>query len=97
MKVWQLFRALKSFLVIHLSHITIAKIFFQDLKLKVILGKQYLSDYIGSINNCNKWLEDKVYNWKVTIKKLKETSKKNSQLSYHCFEKSVMNEWIFIQ
>ena len=70
---------------------------FQKLGLKVITGHRYLGGYIGNQEEEDAYLQNKVQDWREATLKLAEVAKLYPQAAYSAMQRSLQQEWLFIQ
>jgi hypothetical protein len=67
------------------------------MKFKVVTGSRYLGGFIGSDQDLHAWHEDKVSTWELAIGDLSMAATKYPQSAYTGLQKSLQNEWQFVQ
>ena len=87
----------KSKIIVHPTRVQEAKEAFKDLKLKVHIGHRYLGGYIGDNESEDKYLRDKVKDREEATAKLSGIAKDFPQAAYSVMQKSLQQEWQFLQ
>ena len=87
----------KSILVTTPDSLDKAKIAFKDLNFKVKTGHRYLRGFVGSVKARSKWLESRVEDWCYGVKELAKVAVKSPQTAYQALQKSLQQEWQFVQ
>ena len=65
--------------------------------LKVVTGSRYLGGFIGEGETKKSWLEGKVAVWAESVETLAVVSCKHPQSAYAGLQKSLQQEWLFVQ
>jgi hypothetical protein len=89
--------ASKSILVVSEANKAGAAAYFFDMKSKVVTGSRYLGGFIGSDQDLHAWLKDTVSTWELAIGELSMAATKYPQSAYTGLQKSLQNEWQFVQ
>ena len=71
--------------------------FFRGAGLKVLTGSKYLGGFIGEGEAEKNWLAWKVAGWADSVETLAGFSRKHSQSAYAGLQKSLQQEWEFVQ
>jgi hypothetical protein len=87
----------KSILIMRPENKANAKIEFADLGFKVTTGSRYLGGFIGEEDNQDEWLEELTEKWTSAIGELVLAAKLYPQFAYCGLNKSLQQEWHFIQ
>jgi hypothetical protein len=88
---------LKSILVVQERNREKAKAEFHDFGFKVVMGTQYLGDFIGEADAQKTWVKVKTKEWADTISELAMVAKCYPQAAYAGLQKSLQREWQFLQ
>ena len=87
----------KSKIIVHPMKVQEVKLTFQELGLKVITGHRYLGGYIGNKEEEDGYLHGKVHDWQEATQKLAEVAKIYPQAAYSAMQRSLQQEWLFVQ
>jgi hypothetical protein len=87
----------KSILVTLPKNVKRAKEVFGGLGFQVRTGNCYLSSFIGELDACSKWIQEKVNDWAWATKELAAVAMAFPQLAYAGMQKSLQHEWQFVQ
>ena len=74
-----------------------AEEFFQGMGIQVLTGHHYLGGFIGDREAEERWLADKVTGWAESMETLARVSRNHPQSSYAGLQKSLQQEWAFVQ
>ena len=86
-----------SILVVALSNVAWAEEFFRGMGLKVVTGSCYLRGFIGDEAAEKSWLSGNVEGWAESVGTLAGVSHKHPQFTYAGLQKSLHQEWEFVQ
>ena len=84
-------------LVVVPRNVARAEEFFCDMVLQVVMGSRYLGGFIGDGAAEKRWLARKVEVWAEFMGSLAGVSHKHPQSTYSVLQKSLQQEWAFIQ
>ena len=70
---------------------------FRRLVIRVVTGHRYLGSFIGDVEAERKWLKEKVQGWTESVSVLAEVAHKHPQSAYAGLQKSLQQEWAFVQ
>jgi hypothetical protein len=70
---------------------------FQRPRLTVVTGSCYLGGFIGDDPNQQAWIQKKTSSWVAAIHELSLVVEKYLQIAYAGLQKSLQQEWQFIQ
>jgi hypothetical protein len=87
----------KSIIVVASHNLEKAKHEFKDLGFKVVTGTRYLGGFIGENEAFNEWIETKTENWEHAVTQLAAAAKDFPQSAYAGLQKSLQQEWQFVQ
>jgi hypothetical protein len=87
----------KSYLVVHPKFVEHAKILFAGFNINIVTGSRFLGGFIGSIEDTNLWIEEKVLSWNKAISKLASAATNFPQAAFTALTRSLQNEWLFVQ
>ena len=87
----------KSFLVVAPGNIARAKEHFRGLGIRVVTGHRYLGGFLGDVSAEREWLGKKIQGWKESVAILAGVSLKHPQSAYAVLQKSLQQEWAFVQ
>ena len=74
-----------------------AEEFFRGMGIKVVTGHRYLGGYIGDKEVERRWLADKITRWAESVETLDGVYRKHPQSAYAGLQKSILQEWEFVQ
>ena len=74
-----------------------AEEFFRGIDIKVVAGHIYLGGFIGERDAKERWLAGKVTVWTASVENLVEVSCNHPQSAYARLQKSLKQEWAFVQ
>ena len=63
----------------------------------MVTGHLYLGGYIGDMEAEGRWLADKITGWAESVETLSGVSRKHPQSAYARLQKSLQQEWAFMQ
>ena len=89
--------SLKSILVTSSKNVEAAKEVFADLKFQVKTGNRYLGGFIGEPAARDEWIQEKTTDWAQAVKELASVASSYPQSAYAGMQKSLQNEWQFVQ
>jgi hypothetical protein len=75
----------------------VAKIYFKDLGFTVVTGSRYLGGFIGEAPDQQAWIQEKTASWVSVIRELALVAEKYPQVAYAGLQKSLQQEWQFLQ
>ena len=87
----------KSILVVALGNVARAEEHFRGWGIKVLTGHRYLGGYIGDKEAESRWLAEKIKGWTEPVEILARVSRKHLQSAYTGLQKSLQQEWAFVQ
>ena len=87
----------KSILVVPPGNVAQAKEHFRGLGIRVVTGHRYLGGYIGDREAEGVWLEEKIQGWTESVTILARVAHKHLQSAYAGLQKSLQQEWDFVQ
>ena len=64
---------------------------------KVVTGSRYLGGFIGGRVTEDQWIKAKVEGWAEWVKTLAGVARKHPQSAYAGLQKSLQQEWAFVQ
>ena len=70
---------------------------FWVLGIRVVTGHRYLGGFIGDADAERGWLQEKIRGWTESVKLLAGFSHKNPKSAYVGLQKSLQQEWAFLQ
>jgi hypothetical protein len=88
---------LKSILVVKEVNKAAATEYFADLGFTVVTGHRYLGGFLGANEDLQAWLKDKASTWEHAVGELAGIAPKYPQTAYTGLQKSLQNEWQFVQ
>ena len=65
--------------------------------MKIVTGSQYLGGFVGDRAAKDSWLAEKVHGWTESVKTLSGVTRKHPQSTYAGLQKSLQQEWTFLQ
>ena len=65
--------------------------------IQVITGSRYLGGFIGERETEYKWIQEKVEGWADSVRTLDGVARKHPQCAYAGLQKSLQQEWAFVQ
>ena len=87
----------KSILVVLEKNVPRANAYFRGMGIKVVTGSRYLGGYIGEREAEAKWVQGKVEGWADSVRTLSGVARKHPQSAYTGLQKSLQQEWAFVQ
>lgn len=87
----------KSILIVKPEFREIAEEAFRDLQVKVVTSHRFLGGIIGSPEEKENFVKEKIKGWIDCVKKLGLAALKSPQAAFTAFSKSLQNEWGFLQ
>ena len=69
----------------------------RGLGITVVTGHRYLGGYIGDGEAERGWTKDKIQGWTESVKILTRVAPKHPQSAYAGLQKSLQQEWAFVQ
>ena len=70
-----------------------AKAIFSDLKINVVTGFKFIGGFIGSGNDIEKWLIEKVQKWVSCVHSLASAAEEFPHSAHTVLTKSLQHEW----
>ena len=86
----------KSILVVALGDVARAEEHFRGIGIRVMTGHRYLGGFIVDADAERGWLREKIRGWTESVKLLEGVSHKHPQSSYAGLQKSLQQEWAFV-
>ena len=65
--------------------------------IKLVTGSRYLGGFFGERESEESWLAEKLQGWKESVKTLSRVDRKYLQSAYAGLQKSLQQEWTFLQ
>ena len=87
----------KSILVVSPQNVPRAEEYFRGMRVHVVTGSCYLGGFIGDPVTEKAWLDDKVRGWTESVTVLAGVACRHLQIAYADLQKSLLQEWGFIQ
>ena len=87
----------KSILAVAPGNVAQAEEHFRGLGIQVVTGHRYLGGFLGNAAAERKWLEEKVQGWTESVRVLAGVAHKQPQSAYAGLQKSLQQEWAFVQ
>ena len=87
----------KSILAVALGNVAREEEHFQGLGIRVVTGHRYLGGYIGDRKAEGSWLATKIKGWTDSVAILAWIARKHPQSAYAKLQKSLQQEWAFVQ
>ena len=87
----------KSILVLAPRNVAMAEEFFRGMGMKIITGGRYLGGFVGDRADEDRWLSEKVQGWTESAKTLSGVARKHPSSAYTGLQKSLQQEWAFLQ
>ena len=87
----------KSLWVVAPGNVARAEKRFWGLRIRVVTGHRYLGGYIRDGEAEREWLRDKIQGWTESVKILAGVALKQPQSAYAGVQKSLQQEWAFMQ
>ena len=63
----------------------------------MVMGSRYLGGYIGERKTEGQWVQEKVEGWADSVRTLTGMARKHPQSAYAGLQKSLQQEWAFVQ
>ena len=87
----------KRILVVAPRNVARVEEFFCGMGIKVVMGNRYLGGFVGESETEKRWLTRKVMGWADYVETLVGVSRKHLQSTYAGLQKSLQQEWEFMQ
>ena len=87
----------KSILVVAERNVPRAKEYFRGMGIQVMTGSRYLDRFIGVRAVEVRWIKEKVEGWAESVRTLAGVARKHPQSAYAGLQKSLQQEWEFVQ
>ena len=87
----------KSISVVSEQNVPRAKEYFRGMGIQVVTGRRYLGGYIGERETEGQWVQEKVEGWAESVRTLAGVACKHPQSAYAGLQKSLQQEWAFVQ
>ena len=87
----------KSILVVAERNVPRSKEYFRGMGLQVVTGSRYLGGFIGERETEDQWVKDKLEGWAEFVGTLDGVAHKHPQSAYAGLQKSLQQEWLFVQ
>ena len=87
----------KSILVVAPGNVSRAKEHFRGLGIRVVTGHWYLGSFLGDVSSEREWLGRKIKGWKESVAILAGVALKHPHSAYTRLQKSLQQEWDFVQ
>ena len=87
----------KIILVVAPGNVSREEEHFRGLGIKVMTGHSYLGGYNGDKEAEGRWLVEKIKGWTESVEILSGVSRKHPQSAYAELQKSLQQEWAFVQ
>ena len=87
----------KSILVITPGNVARAEEHFCGLGIRALTGHRYLGGFLGDVSAEKEWVGKKVEGWNESIATLAGVDIKHPQSAYAGLQKSLQQEWAFVQ
>ena len=84
-------------MVVSKHNVAAAKAAFSDLGFRVVTGSRYLGGFIGEEAAQAAWLDDKISSWAEAVGTMAGLTRRHPQTAYAGMQKSLQNEWQFVQ
>ena len=65
--------------------------------MKIVTGSRYLGGFVGERGAERQWVKTKVEGWAESVKTLDGVARKHPQSAYASLQKSLQQEWEFVQ
>ena len=65
--------------------------------IKIVTGSRYLGGFVGERETERQWVRTKVEGWVESVKTLAGVARKHPQSAYAGLQKSLQQEWAFVQ
>ena len=87
----------KNILVLAPRNVSRAEEFFWRMGIKVVTGNRHIGGFIGESEAEKRWLARKVTGWAESVETLAGVYRKHRQSAYAGLQKSLQQEWAFVQ
>ena len=87
----------KSILVVAPRNVAQAEEYLRGLSIRVVMGHRYLGGFLSNMSAEREWLGKKVQGWKESVAILAGVALKHPQSAYAGLQKSLQQEWAFVQ
>eukprot|EP00978_Attheya_sp_CCMP212_P041254 scaffold234298_cov35-Attheya_sp.AAC.1 len=87
----------KSIPVVREMNLVAAKAALGDLGFRITTGNRYLGGFIGEAAPQEDWVREQTAAWEVAVTTLAKVCKRYPQLAYAGLQKSLQQEWQFLQ
>ena len=87
----------KSILVLAESNVPRAKEYFRGMGFQVVTGNRYLGGFVGERAAEVRSIQEKVEGWAEFVRSLAGVARKHPQSAYAGLQKSLQQEWAFVQ
>jgi hypothetical protein len=87
----------KSILVVRETNLAAAKAALGDLGFRITTGNRYLGGFIGEAAPQEEWVREQTSAWADAVTTLAKVCKRYPQLAYAGLQKSLQQEWQFLQ
>ena len=87
----------KCTLIVHDEAAPHAKQYFKNYGFKISHGKRFLGGYIGSSEEREKYITDKILGWETAISDISKVAHTFPQSAYTALSKSLQHEWSYLQ
>ena len=87
----------KSILVVLEKNVPRAKEYFRGMGIQVVTGSRYIGGYVGERETEGQWVQEKVEGWREYVSTLAGVARKHPQSAYEGLQKSLKQEWAFVQ
>ena len=87
----------KIVLVVAERNVPRAKEYFRGMGIQVVAGSRYLGGYVGKRAAEVVWIQEKVEGWAESVQTLAGVACKQPQSAYAGLQKSLQQEWSFVQ
>ena len=87
----------KSILVVAPRNVARSKEHFRGLGIRVVTGHRYLGGFLGDEAAEREWLGKKIQGWKESVAIMAGFALKHPQSAYAGLQKSLQQEWYFVQ
>ena len=71
--------------------------YFRGMGIKIVTGSRYLGGFVGQRETEIQWVRTEVEGWAESVKTLAGVDRKHPQSAYAGLQKSLKQEWAFIQ
>ena len=87
----------KRILVVAEQNVTRATENFRGMGMKVVTGSRYLGGFVGDWETEIQWVRTKVERWEESVHTLAGVARKHPKSAYAGLQKSLQQEWAFMQ